>query len=174
MYGALEKFHWAGEQNLASTSETHRTGSTQIDARTPHLLHTNDSKKTLVAEDFGLDVIDWKKHLLKVDSGQNTGVEVNGKHMGQWLRAYHQWTMMDSQQALRDAMRGYEEMGKFRRWIHYTGIPKWTEENGLLDEDTRIIFKQVEQLLVEEFADSQTRQVTDEWGPVHGDFWAGK
>lgn len=173
MLGVLEGFYWEQESQGPSPSEEF-IPRLKENARTPHLLHVNPSNSTLVIEDFESDSVDWRKQLSQADSSQNQWVGVNGKTIGRWLRAYHRWTMEDSQQPLRDAMRGYEEMGRFRRWIHYAGIPKWTEENGLLDDETRIILKQVEQLLVNEFADTQSRRLTEEWGPIHGDFWTGK
>jgi hypothetical protein len=141
----------------------------------PHLFHVSEAKNTFVIEDLGPDSADLAEYLsrFKISPPGNTGKNV-ARDLGRWLRAFHQWTLQDGREGLRNAMRGYEESGKFKRSIVYGGILPFCEKVGILDESTRESFEKVQELVAEEFVESRTRPVSEEWGPTHGDFWTGK
>lgn len=66
-------------------------------------------------------------------------------------------------------------MGDFRIDIIYRGISMVCEKVGLLDEETRIAFGFLQDLVSGELAERREAQsLTVEFGPVHSDFWTGK
>ncbi|KAM0810543.1 putative Kinase-like domain-containing protein [Seiridium cardinale] len=169
MLGILEDFDWRSEQ--FSSFEPSNDPNQGLQA--PRLLHTNQSKNTFVIEDLGSETVDLKEQLLGANTSDPVIARKLGKDLGGWLKAFHQWTTKPAQNRLVERMREYEEMSKFKRLITYHNIPKWCESSGLLDDNTRAMFLEVDNLVAKESSDTHSRQMTDEWGPVHADFWTG-
>ncbi|KAK6087592.1 hypothetical protein SCUP234_01750 [Seiridium cupressi] len=169
MLGILDDFDWRSEQSSScapSNNPNHRL-------QAPRLLHTNQSKNTFVIEDLGSETVDLKEQLLGANTSDPVIARKLGKDLGGWLRAFHQWTTKPAQDRLVERMREYEEMCKFKHLITYRNISKWCESSGLLDDNTRAMFLKVDNLVAKESSDTHSRQMTDEWGPVHADFWTG-
>ncbi|KAK6189343.1 hypothetical protein LQW54_013368 [Pestalotiopsis sp. IQ-011] len=144
--------------------------SLSIGVRAPRLLDVVQAKNTLVIEDFGPDCVDLKDLFLNADNG--TSLEYM-RSLGEWLRGFHDWTVQEEQRHLREAMKECEESGRFKRDLMYGSIPDLCDKVGLLDDETWDILRQVDELLAREFEDSKTGHTTDDWGPIHGDFWTG-
>lgn len=142
-----------------------------IGVRAPQLLDVSQAKNTLVIEDFGPDCVDLKVFFLNADNG--TSLEYM-RSLGEWLRGFHNWTVQEEQRHLRDAMIECEETGRWKRDLLYGNIPDLCNKVGLLNDETWDILRQVDEMLAQEFEDSKTGHATDDWGPIHGDFWTGK
>lgn len=142
-----------------------------IGVRAPQLLDVSQAKNTLVIEDFGPDCVDLKDFFLNADNG--TSLEYM-RSLGEWLRGFHNWTVQEEQRHLRDAMIECEETGRWKRDLLYGNIPDLCDKVGLLNDETWDILRQVDEMLAREFEDSKTGHATDDWGPIHGDFWTGK
>lgn len=147
-----------------------------ISVRPPHLLYVSQAKNTFVVEDFGADCVTLAEYLERVNEPDQLNLAGQFmRHLGAWLRAFHEWSLQDGQAGLRESMRiSNEESGRFKRDIMYGNMALWCEKVGLLDDETRAVFRRVDELLVREFADGGSRRLTDDWGPSHGDFWTGK
>ncbi|KAF3020631.1 hypothetical protein E8E14_011967 [Neopestalotiopsis sp. 37M] len=92
-----------------------------ISVRPPHLLYVGQAKNTFVVEDFGTDCVTLAEYLERAKEPEQ--LKLAGqfmKHLGAWLRDFHEWTLQDGQAGLRETMRiSNEESGRFKRDIMY-------------------------------------------------------
>ncbi|KAH6659427.1 kinase-like domain-containing protein [Truncatella angustata] len=163
----LRQFRW--EESSGSTSSA-KSSSGQLGGhvRVPHVLFAGQD--TFVVEDFGQDTKDMAAWLL----GPEPELRHKAKSVGQWLKAFHRWAIEPSQEKLVARLAENSAMGEFRIDIMYRGISAVCEKLGLLDGDTITAFKEVEALILHEFAERDPGKATgEEWGPIHSDFWTG-
>lgn len=143
------------------------------EVKTPKLYYFNKETNTQIHEDFP-DTTDVKTMLFSSSSNvlnEERTFEI-GENLGSWLRSFHAWTSASEQEELRKIMRGNEGMRKLKYDVGYGCFIGVLEQfPALLSKDGREALEKVHARAIREFEDPPE---VEEWGIVHGDFWAGK
>ncbi|KAI3320121.1 kinase-like domain-containing protein [Xylariaceae sp. AK1471] len=98
-----------------------------------------------------------------------------GRHVGSWLRSFHDWALSPNAAAGLKAVGDNEPMRMLKYAITYGSFLKVLEDNfpDLL-EGHRPILEQVKDAATREFEKtSKDEGVGKNWGLIHGDFWTG-
>ncbi|KAK3319394.1 kinase-like domain-containing protein [Apodospora peruviana] len=150
--------------------------------KAPHLLHFDPAIHTSIMQDF-FGAVDLKTAFVSSLHAVTPSVcESIGRHLGIWLRAFHEWASAPEQTRLRSTVIN-KPMRSLKRLITYDcfievleQFPEvWSEEDG----DDREMLEQVKQMADKEFerqpddCDETDTEQRYHWGIIHGDLWSG-
>lgn len=98
---------------------------------------------------------------------------VIGRHLGSWLRSFHDWSSAPQQASIRDQLWQKDPVRKLKYQVTFdvflTVLEKFPE---LLDGHQQTL-KEVQEAMAAEFQ-KPSIEADDGWGLIHGDLWSGK
>lgn len=152
--------------------------STEPAVKVPRLYLSDNEAKIQVMEDVP-DTIDLKSLLLSTDTAlflPHTHAERLGQKLGSWLRSFHTWSSEPERTNLRAHVAQNQPMRVLKHRITYGGflnvLERFPEILKEHDETWRIVQETAKREL--ETLTTGRQDKGEDWGVIHGDFWAGK
>lgn len=147
-----------------------------ISLRTPHLYQFERKTNIQILEDLS-DTIDIKTVLesstaLSVLS-RSTSTSI-GYALGAWLRSFHLWTSAPAQATLQGIMGDNEPMRKIKYMINYGAFVDIVQKFPEIWETHSKPLQEVRNMAIAEYSKTIQPNAEENWGLIHGDFWAGK
>lgn len=141
--------------------------------RSPRLLHFDPASNTQIQE-YLPDAVSLKdyarKHFDKPSSPEATKSHslLIGRSLGQWLRAFHDWSAQPAQSKVRELFATNKALQNLKKMINYDRLLYMVSKYPSFLMECKDIFQQV--------ADMATAELQDETKlhTIHGDFWTGK
>ncbi|KAI1396923.1 kinase-like domain-containing protein [Hypoxylon fuscum] len=145
-----------------------------IQVQVPRLYLFDQNTNTQVLQDIP-GVVDLKTFLVsnitKAVLSQSLATSV-GYALGAWLRSFHSWTSVHSQQS--DVKLGNNEpMRQLKYRITYDSFISNLEQFPDVLGGHREALEVVKHMATEEFTRTSGDGQGEEWGIIHGDFWTG-
>lgn len=143
--------------------------------RTPHIYVYNRETNTQIHEDFP-DTTSFKAMLFSANAATllpHSSPVIIGRHLGAWLRCFHDWASAPEQAALRAKILDDDPMRSNKCRITYDSfIGKLGNFPDLL-EGHRETLDTIREVMMKEFEKPATEE-DPTWGLIHGDTWCGK
>jgi hypothetical protein len=144
--------------------------------KVPHLYLFDRKTHTQVIEDIP-GVVDLKTVLVAPNANRvlSKSLAISIGHvLGSWLRAYHSWISLSAQADLRAQIGDNEPMRKLKYHISYDSFITVLQQFSDVLSDERKTLEEVRDMATMEFEKIASDEQGEEWGIIHGDFWAGK
>jgi len=162
MLNALDSFLFTTVDNLS--------------LRTPHLYLSDRKTNTQILEDLS-DTIDVKTMLESPTASSVLPHSISsaiGRALGAWLRSFHAWASEPTQADLQRDMGGNKSMRKIRYAISYGAFIDIVQKFPEIWEPRKKTLEEVRDMATAEYAKTAQDNAGENWGVIHGDFWAGK
>ncbi|KAM7195407.1 hypothetical protein V8F33_006748 [Rhypophila sp. PSN 637] len=151
----------------ASTSLTDRPTNTQV---IEDLVDTDDLKSV-----FFLD-----HDVRSLRLGLTPSIApVIGRHLGSWLRSFHDWASAPEQAGVRTSVGENRPMRDLKRMVTYDGVLAVLRNypDELLGDEIEATLQIIADRMGKEFEKPLPKEngpLEDGWGLIHGDYWSGK
>lgn len=144
--------------------------------RAPRLYQFDRKANTQILEDLS-DTIDIKTVLESPTAysvlPQSISTSI-GSALGTWLRSFHSWASAPAQATLRGMMGDNQPMRKIRYAISYGAFVDIVRKFPEIWEMHSKALLQVQDMAIAEYSKAAQENAEENWGLIHGDFWAGK
>lgn len=143
--------------------------------KAPHIYTYNRETGTQILEDFA-STAGFKSMVFSPSADKllpQSSPATIGRHLGSWLRSFHEWTSAPEQSTLRAHTFPDDPMRKLKCSITYDGFLGVLERFPELLEGHKGALKTIRDVMVKEFESIPTEE-DENWGLIHGDMWLGK
>ncbi|KAK1980575.1 phosphotransferase enzyme family protein [Colletotrichum cereale] len=142
-----------------------------LSVATPRLFYFNEATNTQIQE-YQPSPLSLKnyalQHFVASASGSLEPQCLNiGQGIGEWLRAFHEWSNAPKQQKFRDIAAANKEMQKLKQWVNYERLPSSIERFPSILGECASTFTAIADKTNREMESDEKLQV------IHGDFWTG-
>lgn len=97
---------------------------------------------------------------------------VIGRHLGSWLRSFHDWSSAPQQAAIRNQLWQKDPVRKLKYLVTFDVFLAVLEKFPELLEDHQQTLKEVQEAMAADFQKPST-DADEGWGLIHGDLWSG-
>lgn len=102
-----------------------------------------------------------------------------GRHLGSWLRSFHDWASAPEQAGVRTSVGENRSMRDLKRMVTYDGVLAVLRNypDELLGDGIEATLQIIADRMGEEFEKplpKENEPLEDGWGLIHGDYWSGK
>lgn len=98
---------------------------------------------------------------------------VIGRHLGSWLRSFHDWSSAPPQAAIRNQLWQKDPVRKLKYLVTFDVFIGVLEKFPELLDGHQQTLKAVQEAMEAEFQKPST-EADEGWGLIHGDLWSGK
>lgn len=144
--------------------------------RAPRLYQFDHKTNTQILEDLS-DTIDIKTVLVSPTAWSVLPRSIStsiGSALGTWLRSFHSWASAPAQAILRGIMGDNQPMRKIRYAISYGAFVDIVRKFPEIWETHSKALQEVKNMAIAEYSKATQENAEENWGLIHGDFWAGK
>ncbi|KAK6221398.1 hypothetical protein LQW54_001499 [Pestalotiopsis sp. IQ-011] len=167
----LEKFDESLLSSLASRSSTQASAKTVV-VKAPRLYLFDRETNTQVLEDF-TNAGGFKSIVFSPDADSLVPQPpVIGRHLGSWLRSFHDWSSAPQQSAIREQLWQKNPFRKLKYLVTFDVFLGVLEKFPELLDGHQKTLKEVQEAKAAEFQKPST-EADDGWGLIHGDLWSG-
>lgn len=160
------------EQSLRLLDQFPQFSSPACQVRSPRLLHFNAANNTQIQEYLpeAVNLKDYARKHFETPSPEAMKPHCLqiGRGLGQWLRAFHEWSEQPAQSNVRDLFATNSSLQNLKKMINYDRLLHMVTKYPSFLEDSKDIFQQVIDMKAAELQDQTKLHV------IHGDFWTGK
>jgi hypothetical protein len=147
-----------------------------ISVKTPYLYYFDRETATQVLYDL-IDTVDIRTMLESFGGSEllRPSISTNLGHvLGAWLRSFHLWISKPAQAGLRSNVAENTAMRRTRYAISYGAFVDVVKKFPEIWEARKGVLEEVKDMATLEYANTMQDSAEEDWGIIHGDFWAGK
>ncbi|KAI0163698.1 kinase-like domain-containing protein [Pestalotiopsis sp. NC0098] len=157
--------------SLTSLSSTRVYAKTVV-VKAPQLYLFDRETNTQVLEDF-TNAGGFKSIVFSPTSASLVPQPpVIGRHLGSWLRSFHDWSSAPQQAAMRNQLWQKDPVRKLKYLVTFDVFIRVLENFPELLDGHQQTLKEVQEAMAADFQ-KPSNEADEGWGLIHGDFWSG-